>query len=842
VQRTQPHSLYQRLPREIAGLGTLAIDLHWTWNHATDELWERVDAGVWRQTGNPILVLQNASLDHLEALTADADFRTDLARALEAHDDYLERASWFTEAHADAPPLNVAYFSMEYGLNDALPIYSGGLGVLAGDHLKTASDLGVPVTAMGLLFHEGYFRQLIDSRGAQLELYTHNGPESLPIEAVLAADGAPLRIELELPGRVLRLKLWRACVGRVGLYLLDSDDPLNRPVDRAITSKLYGGDRETRLMQEIVLGIGGWRAFEALGIDVDVCHLNEGHAAFVTLERARCFAKNRKIDFWEALWATRGGNILTTHTPVAAAFDTYPFELLAKYGRDYAADIGIDPDQLVALGRSRADADEPFNMAYLAARTCARTNAVSALHGEVSRRIFASLYPRWPEREIPVTHVTNGVHVPSWDSAWADVVWTEACGKQRWLHDTAALEGAVGHMTDDALWNFRADERRDLIEYSRQRLALQLGERGAPAAAVAIAADVLDPNALTLGFARRFTEYKRPDLLLRDPERLARLLAHADHPVQLIVAGKAHPHDPEGKAAVRRWVEFAQRPDVRAHVVFLEDYDMSLAEQLVQGVDVWINTPRRPWEACGTSGMKVLVNGGLNLSSLDGWWAEAYDPSVGWALNESPEAPPGARDADDALELYRLLEEDVVPQFYERDAAGVPRAWVQSIRASMARLVPTFSSNRMLTEYLERLYLPAASDHRLRCLEHGERAHALRDWLHRLRHCWQQVHWGDLTVTQEADGWTFAVQLYLGGLAPDDVEVQLFADPGAGVDGECHDMSRSDALAGATGGYRYTARLWTHRLADAYTPRVIPSRALANVPAEANFISWRPRG
>jgi starch phosphorylase len=839
---TAPHALHQRLPARIVALGHLALDLHWTWNHATDDLWERIDAPIWYRTRNPLFVLQNAPLKRLESLAADDGFLKDLDAAVSAREEYLARPDWFAETHGAAAPLNVAYFSMEYGLNDALPIYSGGLGVLAGDHLKSASDLGVPVVAIGLLYHEGYFRQMIDTAGSQLALYTHSGADTLPIEAVLDAEGAPLRITIALPGRALNVRIWRVRVGRTDLYLLDSNDPLNSPADRAITSQLYGGDRETRLVQEIVLGIGGWRTIEALGLEIDVCHLNEGHAAFVTLERARSFAKRHDMPFWDALWATRGGNVFTTHTPVEAAFDTFPLPLLAKYGAEYARDLGIPAEQLIALGHvSGALPDAPFNMAYLAARTCARLNAVSELHGQVSRRIFAPLYPRWPESEIPVTHVTNGVHVPSWDSAWADVIWTEACGKGRWLREPARLAGSIERLSDDALWSFCADERRDLVEYARERLARQLGQRGASAAEIEQAHDWLDPNVLTLGFARRFTEYKRPDLLLSDPERLARLLTHPQHPAQLIVAGKAHPHDERGKAAVRRWVAFAQRPDVRARIVFLEDYDMALAEQLVQGVDVWINTPRRPWEACGTSGMKILVNGGLNLSVRDGWWAEAFTPEVGWAIDEPAAQSVDATDAAVAAELYRLLEDEVAPEFYTRDASGVPRRWVARIRSSMSELTPRFSSNRMLTEYVDRMYLPAAQDYRIRCLADGERAHALRDWLHRLRHHWHEIHWGPLEVQPEDDGWSFAVQVYLGsGLPPDAVEVQLFAEGIRDSRGECHDMSIGQTMPGATGGYVYTARLWTHRPAGDFTPRVIPARALANVPTEASFISWYP--
>ena len=463
----------------------------------------------------------------------------------------------------------------------------------------------------------------------------------------------PLCVTLELPGRELRIRIWRASVGRVDLYLLDSDDPLNSPFDRGITAQLYGGDGEHRLLQEIVLGIGGWRALTALGIRPDVCHLNEGHAALATVERARAHVHANGTDFFTALWATRAGNVFTTHTPVAAAFDTFARPLLENYGPDYARSCGLTPEQLMGLGRVNPhDRDEPFNMAYLAARTCARMNGVSELHGRVSQRIFAPVYPRWPEAEVPVTHVTNAVHVPSWDSPWADGLWTEACGKERWLGNPERLTEAVSRLSDAQIWNFRAMERRDLVDYARRRLQRQLSQRGISTEIIAAARHALDPNVLTLGFARRFTEYKRPAMLLSQPERLMKLLTDTERPVQLIIAGKAHPRDEPGHAFVQRWAQFVQNDPVRLRAVFLEDYDMALAEQLVQGVDVWINTPRRPWEASGTSGMKVLANGGLNLSELDGWWAEAYSPDVGWALGDGREHLEPGWDAVETEQLF----------------------------------------------------------------------------------------------------------------------------------------------------------------------------------------------
>ncbi|MGD8874354.1 MAG: alpha-glucan family phosphorylase, partial [Gammaproteobacteria bacterium] len=690
------HNVFLRkLPAGLEALSELALDLRWTWSHAGDELWRTVDPQTWERIGNPWVIVQNVPHRRLQQLAGDSDFLAELARLSEERRQYLAFPGRFSEVHADASIRKIAYFSMEFGLGEALPLYAGGLGILAGDYLKAASDLGVPLVGVGLLYQEGYFRQMLDASGQQQALYPFNDPTSLPILPALTADGDWLRIELDFPGRQVIMRVWQANVGRVSLYLLDSNDPLNAPVDRGITGQLYGGGLEKRLIQEIVLGIGGWRLLETLGIEIDVCHLNEGHAAFAVLERARYAMKKNGSTFWEALWTTRAGNLFTTHTPVAAGFDRYPPDLIEKYFpyfRNYLVDIDVSRRDLLALGRKNPNDDqEPFNMAYLAMRGCHVANAVSALHGEVSRHIFQPLFPRWPGREVPITHVTNGVHVPSWDSPWADKLWTRTCGPERWRGSAEALNEAIEGLSDEAIWSFCARERQDLIHYARVRLSRQLGQRGAEPDAIAEVEQMLDPNVLIIGFARRFAEYKRPNLLLQDKARLTRLLNHAERPVQLIIAGKAHPADVQGQALIKQWVDFVSQPEVRHRAVFLEDYDISLAQQLVQGVDLWINTPRRPWEACGTSGMKVLVNGGLNLSELDGWWAEAYSEEVGWALGDCEEHSDPQWDAVEADSLYRLLEEEVAPLFYRRDAQGIPGAWVARMRASMARLAPQFS-------------------------------------------------------------------------------------------------------------------------------------------------------
>lgn len=830
-----------RLPDGLEGLVDLALDLRWSWSHAADELWRRIDPALWETTHNAWLVLQTATEARLTALAADPEFREMLAIQLQARGEAFAASTWFQKTYTDPPFARVAYFSMEFGLSEALPIYSGGLGILAGDLLKTASDLGVPVLGVGLLYQQGYFHQALDARGEQIEFYPYNEPSQLPVMPVRNGEGDWLHVTLEFPGRTLRLRAWQVQVGRVRLYLLDSNSPLNSPADRGITAELYGGGQELRLQQEIVLGIGGWRLLQTLGLEPEVCHLNEGHAALAVLERARSFMAKTGQRFQIALRCTRAGNLFTTHTPVAAGFDRFRPQLLMNYARYYAELLGIGVSELLALGRADPNNDdEPFNMAYLALRGSGAVNGVSRLHGAVSQRIFQPLFPRFPQVEVPIGHITNGVHTPSWDSAEADSLWTDVCGKGRWLGAPETFQEHFAEVPDEVLWNFRVHQRQALIHYARERIALKLAAIGASKDYVEQARQYLDPNALTLGFARRFATYKRPALLLHDPERLARLLTDPQRPVQLIIAGKSHPQDAEGKSLVRTWSAFVRRPDVRARVFFLADYDMRLAEQLVQGVDVWINTPRRPWEACGTSGMKVLVNGGLNLSELDGWWAEAYNAEVGWALGDGREHDddPGW-DGAEAEQLYALLEQEIVPRFYERDEHGIPRRWVARMRPSMAELTPCFSANRMLREYTERHYLPLAEAYRRRAADNGAPGIRLEDWCRSLGQHWPQLHLGDVQAKRASDSYEFRVQAYLNELAPEAVRVELYADPLGDSEPVRIPMVRKHALVGAVNSYLYVAKVPAERPATDYTPRLLPAaNQAAFVPLEANWILW----
>ncbi len=839
------HPIYNLLPTEIEGfdsLAELALDLRWSWNHATDEVWRQLDPELWEITHNPWVVLQTVSRDRIETVLADGEFRKQVNELVRTSREAVQSPAWFQQTHPHSSLSCVAYFSMEFMLSEALPIYSGGLGNVAGDQLKANSDLGIPVIGVGLLYQQGYFRQVIDKDGSQQALYPYNDPGQLPITPLRDESGEWLRLKIDLPGYSVWLRAWQVQVGRTKLYLLDSNDAANIPAHRGITSELYGGGPELRLKQELLLGIGGWRLLVALGIQPEVCHLNEGHAAFAIVERAREFMRKAGQPFEVALAVTRAGNLFTTHTAVTAGFDRFPPALIEQYLRRYVEEeLGIPLSDFLALGRrSRNDSSESFNMAYLAVRGSGAVNGVSCLHGKVSRQLFAPLFSHWPKSEVPVGYVTNGVHMPSWDSAAADDLWTQACGKDRWLGTIEKLETDIRSVSDDNLWQLRTAASQSLVDYVRQRLTRQLAASGAAAEDVDAAKHLFDPNALTLGFARRFATYKRPNLLLHDPGRLLRLLANTDRPVQLVIAGKAHPADQAGQALIHDWIEFIRRPASRPHVIFLSDYDMLLTEHLVQGVDVWINTPRRPWEASGTSGMKVLVNGGINLSELDGWWAEAYEPEVGWALGDGREhGDDPAWDAAEANALYDLLEREVIPEFYTRDANGIPTAWVKRMRESMAQLTPRFSANRTVREYTELHYLPAATVYRERSANNGAIGKQIIDWQQVMDREWDALRFGEVRVETNAERHVFEVDLFLNQLDPDAVRVELYADGSDGSDPVRQEMKCAGSTTDASHWCTFRATVPAGRSASDFTARVIPWHAGVSVPLECARIAWQ---
>lgn len=820
----------------------LAYDLRWSWNHSSHRLWRTLDPELWERTRNPALMLQTISREKLTRVAATRVFRDCLRDVL-------------LQVENQAPPLkkmhsadrlgSVAYFSMEYMLNEALPIYSGGLGNVAGDQLKAASDLNIPIVAIGLLFQQGYFRQAIDNNGEQQAFFPFNDPNELPITPVRTKDGEWVRVKITWPNVTVWLRAWQAKIGSAILYLLDTNDPANDPIVRLIGSELYGGGPQLRLRQEMMLGIGGWKLLKELGIAPKVCHLNEGHAAFAILERARSFMEETSNDFPTALCATRAGNIFTTHTPVSAGFDRFPRPLMESHLGFYVeAHLRLAFEEFMALGRQNPnDKDEPFNMAYLAIRGSGSVNGVSQLHGKVSRKIFQDLFPRWPEAEVPIGHITNGVHAPTWASKDASALWNEALGSRQ--NDTRQLSierlfrtDALSGISDRQLWCLRSVQRLRLIEFARTRLAAQHLSPGRSSTNGEDVENVLDAGVLTLVFARRFAEYKRAALLLRDPDRLVRILKDISAPAQLIIAGKAHPADSVGQSMIKQWNDFIREHALWDKVVFLSDYDMHLTQRLVQGADVWINTPRRPWEASGTSGMKVLVNGGLNLSILDGWWAEAYTPEFGWAVGNTSRGPD---DEGDAEQLYGILEHEIKSAFYKRDAEGIPQMWVAKMRASMSRLTPDFSAHRTVKEYFEKCYIPAASAYTNRVSSGARLATDITAWQRRVEQGWHRVR----LISRQMDChdkigshpvYKVITNIELGDLLPSDVRVEIFADnENATVQRHLLELQSAE---GSQSAYVYCGEVAADRPESHYSVRVIPHHHAVKVPLEISRIYW----
>jgi len=833
----------RRLPQSLSGLGQLALDLRWTWHHGSDDLWRALDEDCWEATRNAWLVLNSVSGDRLEELAEDPSFQKLYNDQVADHLEFVQASTWYSDDFAGDLGQGIAFFCMEYGLSEALPLYSGGLGVLAGDYLKAASDLGLPVTAVGLLYQQGYFRQAISSDGEQLEFYPYNDPTMLPVLPLRDDDDQWVRVVVPFPGRNVRLRAWKAKVGRCELLLLDSNDPRNEPGDRGITSELYSGDPEKRLQQEMVLGIGGWRLLNQLNIQPALCHLNEGHCALALVERALSWQEDHQTDFETARVATRATNLFTTHTSVPSGFDHFPGSLLRLYLAPWLEARDLTIEQLVNLGSHSAETgmnsgNQSLNMALLALNMSGRINGVSRIHQKVSQTIFQPFFPRWPAGDIPVEFVTNGVHTPSWDSPESDAIWTRSCGKDRWRRPLQ-VACPMTAISDEELWEMRRFQRKRLIGYLRRRLSSQHCEQHPANNHAAACGLLLDNETLTLGFARRFTDYKRPDMLLKDQSRLLRLLESADRPLQIVLAGKAHPYDQRGKQIIRQWKAFSRRRDVEGKVVFIEDYDLGVASQLIQGVDVWLNCPRHPWEACGTSGMKVLVNGGLNLSQYDGWWAEAWNEDVGWAIR------PGAtfkelgsstdHDLSDARELFDLLEREVIPAFYNVDEQGIPRQWLQRIRASMDQLTATYSANRMVREYVEAFYLPMKRRGELRTPEIA--AEILFEHQDIISH-WPKLRFSAINASEPEDGnQTFTVEAYLDGIDEQRVAVELVAEASAEGPGIVKGMTMKHSLAGSANSYQFECRV-PSRPDGHYTPRLRVKDERLNLPLENPAVRW----
>ncbi len=778
------------LPAPLEGLRTLAYNLRWSWDHNTVELFRRLDSDLWESTGhNPVRMLGLIGQAQLEAAAHDEAFLAYLHHTQIALGSYLSgESSWYRRSCGQAEGMLVAYFSAEFGITECLTIFAGGLGMLAGDHLKAASDLGVPLVAVGLLYQQGYFRQYLNAAGWQQESYEDNDFQNLPITLERRADGRPLAVEVAYNANKIAAQIWRAAVGRVSLYLLDTNVVQNRPEDRDITDQLYGGGTEMRLKQEIMLGIGGYRVLEALGMEPTVYHMNEGHSAFLSLERVRRLMERRGLSFVEAREVACAGLVFTTHTPVPAGHDYFSPGLLDHYLGDYVRSLGLSRQEFYGLGRQApANDSEEFCMTVLALRMAASSNGVSQLHGAVSRKMWKTLWPGVPEDEIPIGSVTNGVHFRSWISAEMNQLYDRYLSP-KWREDGADIElwKRAGTIPAEELWRTHERRRERLVGFARRRLRVQLERRGAPQAEIDGADETLNPDALTIGFARRFATYKRATLLLRDPDRLARILNDPQRPVQIVFAGKAHPRDDAGKMFIQQIVKLAQRPEFRRRIVFLENYDPAVARYLVQGSDVWLNTPLRPLEASGTSGMKALANGGLNLSILDGWWDEAWhtetgdQPFVGWAIGRGEKYDnQDYQDQVESLALYEILEHDVIPSFYERGADGLPRRWISRMKSSIATLCPEFNMQRMVTEYATDFYLRSHERHQHLMADNAAAARALAAWIQRIRDNWGQVAIESVDALPETElrsGGQVEVRarVRLGSLNCDEVSVELY--------------------------------------------------------------------
>ncbi len=761
------------LPESLSRMTELAYNLLWSWEPIVRALFRRLDPALWRDCGyNPVLMLGRVSQSTIQKAGKDPRYLTLFRMACEAFDARVKKS-----------PVSdgklIAYFSAEYGLTECLPVYSGGLGILSGDHLKSSSDQDYPLIGLGLLYQKGYFRQMLNPDGWQQERYPTNDFYTLPLQPVRTADGTDLKVTVKLPAGNVYIQVWKLDVGRISLHLLDTNIPDNLlPQDRDITDSLYGGDFDTRMRQEIVLGIGGMRALKAMGLKPTVFHMNEGHSAFLALEQIRLYMRDEKLNFDEALEAARTSNIFTTHTPVPAGIDLFDPGLMYHYFSEYCAEVGIDFQQLMSLGRRNPyNRDEPFSMAVLALKTSSYRNAVSRLHRQVSQEMFHDLWPQLPIWEVPITSITNGVHLPSWINGELAALYDQYLAVDwRERFNDPSIWDQIKDIPDEELHEVHRRRKRRLVNFVRARQQESALRRQAPTAEVRRASEVLDPNAFTIGFARRFATYKRATLLFRDIDRLKGILLNKDMPVQLVIAGKAHPKDQPGKSFIRDVIQYSRDPDLWKHVVFIEDYDMKVGREMVQGVDLWLNNPRRGEEACGTSGMKAAINGVLNLSILDGWFDEAHEHLGGWAIGERE---PYSEDQDPlhASAIYYLLENEIVPMFYER-REQTPREWMRHVKQSLRYISYNFDCRRMLREYMTELYEPAHLQH-MRISQGGyDLIREKAQWNARIREAWDRVHFveaGPGPSGSVLSGRPFAVRaaIDLAGLTPDDVRVEM---------------------------------------------------------------------
>jgi len=846
LKYAQSFEVVTELPQELRALPKLAENLRWMWHEPTQQLFSSVDPTLWDEVEhNPIEMLARLSKEQCDRLLRDRGFLSLLKSCEEDLDAYLAAGTWFDEKYpGEREKTHIAYFCAEFGLNECLPIYSGGLGILAGDHLKAASDLGLPLVGIGLLYARGYFRQSLSPDGWQQERYPQYDFFRMPLQLLRGDDGKPLSVSIEFPERSVTCHLWKAKVGRIELILLDSNVLENAPQDQNITDTLYGGDEHMRLRQEMILGIGGMRALKKLGITPTVCHMNEGHAAFLTIERLNQLTDDSSVDFKTARQAMVAGNVFTTHTPVPAGFDLFRPEILRQYLSKEIQGLGIAFDEFCRMGRFVPEnAEEPVNMAVLAMENANYVNGVSKLHAEVSRGMFEARWPDYPTQEVPIEAITNGVHTSTWMGERM-IALLDRYAPPGWRDRPSAPEvwAAVDEIPARELWELRDESRADFVRFCRARLFKQYSRRNAAKNDLVGASGALDPRFLTIGFARRFATYKRASLLLSDRERLISLANHAERPVQFVFAGKSHPRDDGGKKLIQDIFNFIGREDIRNRMVFLEDYDMEVARHLVQGVDVWLNNPRRPLEASGTSGMKVVPNGGLNCSILDGWWAEGYDQGTGWAIGTASHSEDeGYQDWLDSRSLYQVIEQEIAPLFYNR-SDGIPMGWIEMMRKSMKELAPMFSTDRMVREYADRFYMPSSRSFLNLTANGFEKAAQGKEWRRFVREHWSEVKINQVLSTAKTSNamgetFTLSADVSLGGLSSKDVRVQAVVGRANAnrelTDVVVHDMEPTTSTKWAT------TMTCDHVGQMGYVVRVVPYHPDLRVDHELPVIAWQ---
>ncbi len=840
------------LPKNLEKLREVAYNLYWSWNPDSRELFRRLSMELWEETNhNPVMILGRINQDRLIEVSHDDGFISHLDRVHKSLKEYLTEKTWFSKQSGNLKGLNIIYFSAEFGLTECLQTYSGGLGILAGDHLKASSDLGIPLIGMGLLYKEGYFQQYLNSDGYQHERYEMNDFDNLPMKKIKNENNEPIILSTRLAEREVFFQIWKIEVGRVPLYLLDTNVEQNSETDRKITETLYGGNVETRIQQEIILGIGGIKTLYALGITPMVCHMNEGHSAFMALERMRQAIITSGLTFREAKEIGYHSNVFTTHTPVPAGIDVFSNELVEKYfGSYYRNELHISDKEFYSLGTLNKNSDSNvFNMAHLAMNTAGYINGVSKLHGEVSKKMWSFGYKNVPFNEIPIGHVTNGVHLRSHISHDMEDLFLQYFGK-KWEENPALPElwQRVDRIPDEELWRTHERRRERLVAFARRRLIRQVKARGGSHEVLSTASEVLDPAALTIGFARRFATYKRATLIFKDIDRLAAIINNKKYPVQFIIAGKAHPKDEEGKRLIQEIFQYAKDDKFRRKIVFVENYDMSVAHYLVEGCDVWLNNPRRPLEASGTSGMKVIANGGLNFSVLDGWWDEGFDPELGWKIGNGEEySDPDYQDEVESRQLYNTLESEIIPLFYDRGEDRLPRKWIAKIKNSMKNLGPFFNTHRMLEEYFEKHYKPAFEKSAILINANWAKVKELSAWKEKVIQNWSNIRVvsygtnGQSRSLLVGEEYPVNAEINLGALSPNDVEVQLYYGPFENNNPQYNSTSIMNADKGKSksGVYKYSGNVVCGQTGQqGYTIRIFPKHEMMIHPFELDVVYW----